>query len=45
LESSARMSEVQTLRTASVILAIEGTVGLLATLGLAMLSTDGAPAG
>jgi len=30
------MSEVQTLRTASVMVLIEGTVGLIATLGLAM---------
>jgi gluconate:H+ symporter, GntP family len=31
------MSEVQTLRTASVMLSIEGTVGLLTTLALAVL--------
>jgi gluconate:H+ symporter, GntP family len=36
------MSEVQTLRTASVMLAIEGTVGLLATLCLAAASKAGA---
>jgi GntP family gluconate:H+ symporter len=31
------MPEMQTLRTASVMVALEGTVGLIATLGLAML--------
>jgi hypothetical protein len=31
------MSEVQTLRTASVMLSIEGTVGLLTALALAVL--------
>ena len=36
------MSEVQTLRTASVMLAIEGTVGLVATLCLAAASKAGA---
>jgi len=36
------MSEVQTLRTAAVMLAIEGTVGLLATLCLAAVSKAGA---
>ena len=36
------MSEVQTLRTASVMLAIEGTVGLFATLCLAAASKAGA---